>query len=115
MKMLRAGDLRHQCDIYAPGTSSDNRGQHHGKTLIRKGVPCSVETLSGRELEQARATWTEATYKVEMYGDPRRPIDETCWLEMNGRRMNIAHKSDPDFNEIKLTLLCGELKPLEAA
>lgn len=108
-------NMSHQCDIYRPGSAKDSRGQEHGKRLVRKGVPCSIATLSGRELEQARATWAEAAYRVEMYGDPKHPIDETCWLEMNGRRMNIAHKSDPDFNEIKLTLLCGELKPLEAA
>lgn len=108
-------NLRHICDVMAPGSSKDDRGQTHGKRTLARNVPCSIETLSGRELEQARATWTEAVYRVRMYGNPQKPIDETCWLEINGRRMNIIHKSDPHFNEIELELTCGELKPLEAA
>lgn len=57
------------------GETPDNQD-----TLIRKSVPCSIETLSAREAEQARTVFPDANYKVEMYADPKAPVTPDCYL-----------------------------------
>lgn len=108
--------LRHQCDVMEPPKAQGSRGQEIGNsTTYLKGVPCSIETISGRELEQARATWSESTYRVQMYGDPRKPITSGHWLKFGERRMSIGHIDDKHQNGIELTLICGELQNLKVA
>jgi head-tail adaptor len=112
--MLRGGDLKFQCDVMEPPNAQGSRGQEIGTSAVYlKGVPFSMEALSGRELEQARANWAEATYTVQMYGDPNKPIKPSHWLKFGDRLMSIGHVDDKQQNGVELTLTCGELTNLK--
>jgi hypothetical protein len=102
-------NLRHYVNVMRPTKAADEYGQTQGQpeTLLAN-VPCSVETLSGRELELARATFGMVSYKVTMYGDPSKPIRRTDYLTMGDRRLEIADVKDTYQNGVVFELICGE-------
>ena len=103
--------MRHVVDIYRPRTAQGARGQNvGGEDLLLKGIPCSVKDVSGRESEQARRLYADATLVVEMYGDPNKLVAATDVLLLNGRRLNVGHVADKNQNGLELTLLCGEAR-----
>lgn len=62
---------RHAVTILRPSTTVDSRGQLSGSaTTVVSDVPCSIEQLSGRELELARQRMANATLRVRMFSDP---------------------------------------------
>jgi head-tail adaptor len=106
---MRAGELRHRVDVLRPPTSLDDRGQPRGQEeVVLRQVPCGIETLNGREAEQARTNYAEATHRVRMYGDPSKPIKTKDYLQFGTRRLEIGFIDDELQNGIKLTLICGE-------
>lgn len=105
-------NARHIVDVMSPAEALDDRGQPGGQDIVyRKQVPCSIETLNGREGELARQQFASATHRVEMYGDPGKPLDHTMYLlkhpEM--RRLEIGFINDVHQNGVVLSLLCGEV------
>jgi hypothetical protein len=75
-------------------------------------VPCSLETLPGRESETANQTHGIRLYRVMFYGDPSKPITSAHWLRItqNGtvRRLEIGDAQDIRQNGEVYELICGE-------
>jgi hypothetical protein len=84
--------MRHTADIYEPsGEPNDLGNQTDGPgRLIDSKVPCSLETLTSREMEIARLLHATATHRVMMYANPKIPLKHCHWLMIDGRKMNIA-------------------------
>ena len=105
-------NMRHIVDVMRPTEALDGYGQTQGNPqIVMRQWPCSIETLSGREVEQARTVFAEATHKVEGYGDPARPFKERDYLtggSIGSRVLGIGFKNDKQQNGIHLSLLCGE-------
>lgn len=106
----------HVVNVMRPPKAHGTLGQTQGQpeTIIRNW-PCSIENLSGRELELARSTFAAATLKVEGYGDPRKPIEARDYLELASltpgkqpRKLFVGFVDDKMQNGIELSLICGE-------
>lgn len=112
MARLRAGRLRHTVDIYRDPTGAfGTRGELIGSdALVARAVPCSITTLSGREVEQARSSFPYAAHQVEMYGDPAWHLDESCKLVFGERVLHVGHVNDVDQKGMEFILLVGEDK-----
>jgi SPP1 family predicted phage head-tail adaptor len=107
-------NARHQCDVMEPSNALGSRGQEIGGSVVcLRGVWFSLDTLSGRELEQARANWAEATYRVQIQGNPHKPITPSHWLKFGDRRLSIGQVIDEQQNGQLLTLICGEMQNLK--
>lgn len=115
---MKAGMMSFRVNVMRPTKTTDTIGNTRGKPeTIIADWPCSITTLSGRELELARQTFAAASLKVEGYGDPKRPIRETDYLEFDDgvistkdepRKLHVGVVIDADQNGIELSLLCGE-------
>ena len=105
-------NMRHRVNVMRPTEAQGTRGQAQGNPeLILKDWPCSIETLSGREIEQARTVFAEATHRVEGYGDPAQRFKERDHLtggSIGKRTLHIGFINDKQQNGIELSLLCGE-------
>lgn len=107
--------MRHVVRVLRPTKATGSLGETQGKPeVVFQRWPCSIRTLSGKEQETARQTGADAQYEIEGYGDPRKPIDESCYLELESggttRTFHVAFIDDEDLNQVKLRLLCGENK-----
>ena len=102
-------NMRHVVNVMRSTKTEGSLGQTQGKPdTIIKDWPCSIETLSGRELELARSTFAAATLKVEGYGNPSKPIKETDYLEFGERILHVGFVDDKHQNGVELSLICGE-------
>lgn len=105
--------FRHYVNVMKPTDAEGSRGERQGQdSIVRQGVPCSIETLSGAEGERARGTYGDVTYKVTMYADRLRPITSAMYLSggtLGKRQLHIAFVNDRDQVGFVLELLCGEL------
>lgn len=102
-------NMRHVVNVMRPTESLEGHGAIEGKpTIYIPKVPCSIETLSGQELERARQLVSTATHKVEMYGDPKKPLKRTDFLDFEGRTLEIGQILDKNQNGVELELICGE-------
>lgn len=109
--MLKAGLLRHQVTISRPSTSVGDRGERTGAaTTVASSVPCSIETLAGRELEQARQLYATATVRVAMYVASSWAVAPGDYLTFGSRTLYIGHVNDVDQLGVLVELLCGEEK-----
>lgn len=105
--------MRHRVDIFRKPreTSLDARGQLTGDDVrLASGVPCFVNQLQANELTVARQQYASATHNVQMYADPNLALNEECYLKWGSRRLDIGGAIDPLGNDLKFTLLCGEVK-----
>ena len=102
-------NMRHIVNVMRPTKARGTVGEVQGQDeTIVKDWPCSIDTLSGRELELARSTFAAASHRVEGYGDPSKPIKATDYLQFGARRLHIGLVSDELQNGVKLSLVCGE-------
>jgi head-tail adaptor len=103
-------NMRHVVTVMRPAEAQDDAGQKKNATVYRADVPCSIEHLSGREAEKARAIYPEATLKVEMYGNPLKPVSHKDWLKHGERKLFIGDIDDhlQSGQHGPITLLCGE-------
>lgn len=101
---------KHRCDVMRPATTKSTRGQERGQDeVLLRGVPCSITATGGAESEQAGSTYVDATYEVECYGDPRKPIRAKDYLQFtDGRRFDISFVTDVKQNGRELVLSCHE-------
>jgi len=100
---------RHQVTIKHPPTAVDSRGQKTGDpSTVLANVPCSIEQLAGLELIRAKKLFAEATYRVELWGDPSTPIQSTDYLEWGSRTLHIGAVIDPEQTGVDIELLCKE-------
>lgn len=102
--------MRHAADIYrAPTGAYASRGELIGTgQLVASGVPCSIETLSGREAEIARSTYSLATHQIELFGDPAWLPLETCKLVVGQEVYHVGHVNDLEKRGVEFVLLCGQ-------
>jgi head-tail adaptor len=102
-------NMHHQVDVMEPATSPDDFNQPAGvDTVYLPKVPCSIEPLNTRELEQARQLQADATHKVCFYGDPSKPIKHGQYLRFGSRQLHIASALDLKMNGEQWELLVGE-------
>ena len=107
----RAGTRKHRVTIKLPSTSQGSRGQRSGvdSTMALK-VPCSIETLTGRESEQGHQLYPDATLSVELDYREYPSLTTDHYLEFGTRRLNIIHLNNVDELNIKWIAICGESK-----
>jgi hypothetical protein len=111
-------NMRHVVKVMRPAKATNTIGNTQGQPdTICNAWPCSIETLSGREAELARQTFAAATLKVEGYGNPKKPIRESDYLEFidgvtgtkdKPRKLYVGVVNDKHQNGVELSLLCGE-------
>jgi len=105
---MRAGKLRHRVDIQLPSTTQGTRGQRTGSSTTKaESIPCSIETLTGRELELARQVVSNATVRVTMRY-PGITLTTKHFLMFGDRQLNIGHINDVDQIGREFILTCGE-------
>jgi len=90
------GQLRNRADIhYWQKTGVDARGNPiKVDTVLYSGVPCSINTLTGRELELAREQVQEADTKFVSKYLPN--IDATMWFVFQGQKFQIGWINNPN-------------------
>ncbi len=105
------GAMRHRVDVMRPPEPQGEGGQLNSQptTFIQK-LPCSIDNLTGRELERLQQMYAKADSKVTFWGDPTRQVENTDWLiDEFGKRLNIVQINDPLRNQQGLvTLICSE-------
>ena len=107
----RAGELRHRVDIKLPSTSRGTRGEKSGSdTTAASSIPCSIETLSGREVEIARQLYPSATLAVELRYGELTSLTTEHYFVFGSRQLNIGHLDNVDQRNILWRALCGEDK-----
>lgn len=101
--------MQHTVDVYRDPTGTyGTRGEIlGGAELVAARVPCSIETLSGREAEQARSTYPYAAYQVEFWGSPAWNLTTQCKLIHGNNVYHIGHIDDVDQKGCEFVLLCG--------
>lgn len=118
----RTGLMRHVVNVMQPTQATGSVGEAQGQdAVIRRAVPCSIETLTGNEAEQVHSTWPSATNKVEMYADRQRQITPVMYLTggslgtrlysdgtVAARVLNIVGVIDREEKGLILTLICEE-------
>ncbi len=103
-------NLRHVVTVMRPSEATDSRGQTQGnpETIISEW-PCSIETLNGREVVQARTVFATVTHRVtDLYLDPTKRLKAKDYLMLNGRRLNIEFPNDTQQNGVRWEALCNE-------
>lgn len=101
--------MRHQVTINRPSASVDDRGRPTGSpSTVLANVPCEIKQLSGLELIRAQKVHAEATYKVEMNGDPSNPVKPTDHFAFGSRTLQIGSVVDGNQTGERLVLLCKE-------
>ncbi len=91
-----------------PTEALDEYGQSKGVETHWFQVPCTIETIGGSEPEAGSQQQAISTYKIDMYGDPTKPLKQSDYLTLGPRKLNIQQIVDEQQNGIKLTLICGE-------
>lgn len=109
---MRAGDLRHVCDVMRPAETKNTRGQERGKdTPIVRDWPCLITPFGSSESEIAGGSFANATFEIAGYSDPSMRFREKDYLLLkdgSGRRFDISGIVDTDQNGLNLVLTCGE-------
>ena len=106
---LVANNLRLSVDIALPVEALTDRGQTLRTPLIvSRGEPCSIRSLSGRELELARQLYGMTTHQVTLRFNSRVAITPKHYLVFRGRKLNIGYIDNVGQRDDELRLLCAE-------
>ncbi len=102
--------LRHVVKVMRPPAPGGESSQAIPPQAIRNEVPCSIETLMGREAERMQQMYAGANVKVCMYGDPNNQLKAVDYcIDQTGKRLNIMGITDPSRSQLgKIELICGE-------
>ena len=109
MTTTPAGTMRHVVNIQKDSGAGtyDSLGQTSGSAVtVENGVKCSIENLTGRELELARQVFPLATHRVRMLY--RADVNEKYWLLFGTRKLHVGHVENVDELNRELRLLVGE-------
>lgn len=105
---MRAGKLRHRVDVETFTSSTGDRGQEQGSWgALYSNVFASIETLNGREREQAQQLIAEADTKVVLRYHSGISTEDR--ITFNNRIFNIGHINNIDQRNIELVLTCTEV------
>lgn len=91
--------------------SLDSQGQKdQPPEICWPDIPCKIETLAGRQIEQARALYQNADYRVTM--DYIEGVREWHRLQViaSGTQLHIGHVQNTDLENVELVLLCSEVR-----
>jgi hypothetical protein len=92
-----------------PAGNHGTRGQKQGEDeTIYAEWPCSIETLSGSEVELARQNFASASLKVSGHTDPKKLIHATDYLVFGARTLHVGFVNNIDQLGLEAELLCGE-------
>jgi hypothetical protein len=106
---LPVKDFRHIVNVMRDTEAQGPDGQLQGSpSVLRSEVPCSIETIGGSEPEAGGQQYGITTYRVEIYGNPDKPLRTGDYLTLGPRRLNIQAIDDRHQNQRELTLICGE-------
>ena len=99
---MRAGKLRHRVDI---------RKKVNGEwTVVASGVPVSVVTLSGRDLEYARAQHNTATHQIRMrYHPEMRTSRQLYWAEEE-KTFGVGHVDSVEGKRHEQVVIAEEIR-----
>lgn len=104
--------LRHVVNVMRPAENQGTRGEIEGKDkLIRRDVPCSIDTLTVREVQHVQSMWPEATYRIEMYADPSRQVTPGDYLtgqSLGERKLYVVGVVDVETLGVVARLFCSE-------
>ena len=103
--------MRHTVTIMLPSTTLDSRGQHTGSaSTVASSVRCSIEPLSGNDLDIARKVYANASMRVRMYVDSSYTITTKHYFVFGSRNLEIGYKNDFQETGFGLELICGEAR-----
>lgn len=85
MRTHSANDLVYRADILAPD----------GSTVVTASVPCGVEDLTGRRLEQAQLTASETTHTLVMRAIDAATLRESSYVRCDGLLYIVDYTVDP--------------------
>ena len=101
--------MRHFVDVMRPGQAHGTRKEVQGKAeTIIKNWPCAIESTGSGESELAGGVVATATYQVNGYADPLRPIKSRDYLLFNGRKLFVSSVEDVRMDGVEVALTCGE-------
>ncbi len=108
--MINARRMRHSVDIAIPQEVLGDRGQKLPAVplVVSKSEPCEIETLQGREIEQARQMFAIATHRVRMRFNRSLELTPKHMLIFQGRTLNIGHVNNIDQRDREVVALCAE-------
>ncbi len=99
---MRAGPLRHRVDI---------RKKVDGSWVtVAESVSASILTLSGRDLEYARAQHNTASHRVVMRYHPEIKTSRQLVWSSEGKTFGIGHVDDASGLHSKMTLVVEEIR-----
>lgn len=108
--------MRFFVDVLLPPPTTGSRGERQGAdTVLMENVPCSIESISGREAEVAHQLVASATHTVEMRG-PIPGLTPVCKLGEHPKdtagkyksMLDIGHVADPTRTGREYKLLVTE-------
>ena len=101
--------FRHTVNVLRKDPNNpDTAGQPYVPITIRKQVPCEVKVTGGREAEIGHQNTAVVTYSVSLYQAAHAPIEQDCWLEWKGRKLQVE-LVPPLAHEDEVTeLICTE-------
>jgi hypothetical protein len=101
--MMNPGNFRHHVDIVAPGGQRDSAGQVVGNDTVKlRGVPCSIETVTGGEVRRGQQMQATTNKLVRMWfiEGEKAPTAKDKLVERHGEKVvqeiNILAAYDPD-------------------
>ena len=106
---MMTGAFRHYVDVFAPGTTLDDRGQPQADGIVMRSVPCAIEVLSGREAEIARQLLPQASTRISMRG-PIAGLTASCVLveKGNGLLHHVGFVEDQSRVGVLYRCLCEQ-------
>lgn len=108
-KRKKSPPKRHLVQIKLPAAAGGDRGQRSGSdALVMDAVLCSIEPLSGTELELARQKYASVTHRVCLFGDPSVPLTTRHYLLFGSRKLQIGYLGNAEETGYEYQLLCGE-------
>jgi SPP1 family predicted phage head-tail adaptor len=110
MTELRAGELRQRVTVERRTTATGTRGQSTENWQKVESRYAQVETLTGRELEQARKTDSVATHRVTIRKPRSYSISSEYRFLFSGKVFGIGSTIETGNYRDDLECLCVELK-----
>ena len=104
-------NMRHVGHVMRPPPQYGQVGETAGQdATIIPDWRFSLKTLTGRELEIAQQMTAVATLEARGWGNPKRPVKETDYIQFGERKLNVVLVDDLQQNGVELRLLCSESK-----
>jgi head-tail adaptor len=111
---MRLGPLRHRVRVEAPAGTRDAHGNPtNAYSLVGEGW-ASIESLSGKELYQARQVEARASHRIRMrWLDGLKPTYRIVWNDPRGtpRTFGVVHVANPLEVSTEHVLLVEEVVP----